>query len=144
MNEIESRRQIQERMQEDAKAYIRSTGDFRAPDELAQLFGTGASAINWPQQLQIWKLEQRIFSIEDGGWELFPIYAFDLNFLPRKAVGEVLRILGSHYQDWGLASWFAGINSFLDDQAPKDLLPVDPSWVIEAAQDGLAELEGRL
>jgi hypothetical protein len=144
MNESESRRQIQERMQLDAEAYIRSTGDFRTPDELAALFGIGAKGIDWRRQLQTWKLEQKLFSIEDGGQELFPIYAFDFNFLPHEAVGEVLRIFGSRYQGWGVASWFAGTNSFLDDQSPKDLLATDPSWVIEAAQDFAAEVEDSL
>ena len=30
-----------------------------------------------------------------------------------------------------------GLNSFLDDQRPQDLLSLDPDWVIDAARDAV-------
>jgi hypothetical protein len=39
----------------------------------------------------------------------------------------------------GMASWFIGLNSFLDDQRPADLLASEPEWVIEAAQDEVSD-----
>ena len=48
---------------------------------------------------------------------------------------EILSEVFSREESYGLASWFVGLNSYLDDQRPADLLASDPEWVIEAAQD---------
>jgi hypothetical protein len=40
---------------------------------------------------------------------------------------------------WSIAFWFAGLNSFLDDGRPQDLLASKPEMVIAAARD---EMEG--
>jgi hypothetical protein len=39
-----------------------------------------------------------------------------------------------------LAFWFAGLNSFLDDERPQDVLASDPESAIAAAKDEMAEL----
>jgi hypothetical protein len=39
-----------------------------------------------------------------------------------------------------LAFWFAGLNSFLDDERPQDVLATDPESAIAAAKDEMAEL----
>jgi hypothetical protein len=64
----------------------------------------------------------------------------DNNYRPHKAVEEILRIFGDSLSGWGIASWFIGLNSFLDDQAPKDLLASDPQWTIGAARDAFGEM----
>jgi hypothetical protein len=51
------------------------------------------------------------------------------------AVKEIISIFGGNFSMWGIASWFAGSNGFLDDQRPLDLLDEDPDWVVEAARD---------
>lgn len=43
----------------------------------------------------------------------------------------------------GIASWFKGLNSFLDDQIPESLLYTDPDWVIDAVYDTAAEMHPR-
>lgn len=100
---------------------------------------TFAKGAYWLEQLDHWKQNREIFSIKDQGLELFPIYEFDADgdHCPCAAVGQVLRIFGDRLSELGIASWFEGLNSFFDDQCPKDLLLVDPRWVIEAAY-GLA------
>jgi len=140
MNDRIDARQIMERMRQDAEDYIRSTKDFQVAEELAKMFGAGPG---WQEQLQRWKQNRQIFSIEDAGQELFPVYAFDRtrDFRPCEALARVIDILGGCCSAWGLAFWFAGLNSFLDDQCPKDLLASFPSRVIEAAQDEASEIE---
>ena len=64
----------------------------------------------------------------------------DNNYRPYKAVEEILRIFGDSLSGWGIASWFIGLNSFLDDQSPKDLLASDPQWTIGAARDAVGEM----
>lgn len=140
MNDRIDARKIMVRMQQEAEDHIRSTKDFRPAEELRKMFGAESG---WQEQLQRWKQDRQIFSIEDSGQELFPMYAFDQthDFRPCEALARVIDILGSCVSAWGLAFWFAGVNSFLDDQCPKDLLTRFPSWVIEAAQDEANEIE---
>ena len=52
---------------------------------------------------------------------------------PRKEMASVLKI-GDAKDGWGLAFWFAGLYSFLDDARPPDALATDPERVIVAAQ----------
>jgi hypothetical protein len=42
---------------------------------------------------------------------------------------------------WGLAFWFAGVNSFLGDERSQDLLEVSPERVVAAARDEMAEVQ---
>jgi len=42
---------------------------------------------------------------------------------------------------WGIAFWFAALNSFLDDRRPQDILATEPELVIAAAKDEMAELQ---
>jgi hypothetical protein len=37
-------------------------------------------------------------------------------------MAEILRIFGDAKDGWGLAFWFAALNSFLDDERPQDVL----------------------
>ena len=60
---------------------------------------------------------------------------------PRKQIAEILRIFGEAKNGWGLAFWFAAVNSFPDDQRPQDVLAVDPDRVIAAAKDEVAGLQ---
>lgn len=40
--------------------------------------------------------------------------------------------------DWGLAYWFASVNSFLGGKRPQDLLIDTPDRVVDAAKDEVA------
>lgn len=95
--------------------------------------------------LERWKEEGQIFAIEHEGTEYFPLFALDsaAGYVPYAAVSQVLSIFGSSLSSWGVASWFIGACSFLDDQRPKDLLASDPGWVVDAAQDAMDEMSHR-
>ncbi len=51
---------------------------------------------------------------------------------PRREMGEILDVFGDAKDGWGLAFWFAGLNSFLDDERPQDVMATDPERVIAA------------
>jgi hypothetical protein len=111
--------------------------------ELAVLAGRAAEQML--TGLQQWKAESRIFSVEHEGTEYFPFYALDpdADYQPYPVMAEVIRILRQTQGwsgSWALAGWLIGLNSFLDDQRPRDLLALDPAWVIESARDA-AETE---
>jgi hypothetical protein len=129
----------QARMMVDAKSAILNSGDLLPAGEIAKL--AGYSANNPSAQPNKWKRDGAIFAIHHKGADYFPIYALnpDENYRPYKAVADILRVYGDTKDSWGLAFWFAGLNSFLDDQRPQDLLAADPERVIAAAKD---EVEG--
>ena len=60
----------------------------------------------------------------------------------RDTATAILRASG--FSNGGIASWFRGLNSFLDDQTPESLLYTDPDWVIDAARDTAAEMHSRV
>lgn len=130
---------IQARMMMDAKSKILLGGDFVSAVEITKL--AGYSEKNPSAQPNKWKKDGTIFAIQYKGVDYFPLYALDPdeNYRPYKAVSEVLRVFGDTKSGWGTAFWFAGLNSFLDDRRPQDLLASDPDLVIAAAKD---EVEG--
>jgi len=130
---------LQARMMADAKAKILQSGDFLPAGEIAKL--AGYSEKNPSAQPNKWKKDGVIFAIQHKGVDYFPLYALDPdeNYRPYKAIAEILRVFGETKTGWGTAFWFAGLNSFLDDRRPQDLLASDPALVIAAAKD---EVEG--
>lgn len=129
----------QARMLVDAKSKILESGDFLPAGKIAKL--AGYSEKNPSAQPNKWKKDGAIFAIQHKGVDYFPLYALnpEENFRPYKALPEILRIFGETKTGWGTAFWFAGLNSFLDDRRPQDLLASNPDLVIAAAQD---EAEG--
>jgi hypothetical protein len=130
---------VQARMMADAKSRILQSGDFLPAAEIAKL--AGYSEKNPSAQPNKWKKDGAIFAIRHKGMDYFPLYALDPdeNYRPYKAIAEILRVFGETKTGWGTAFWFAGMNSFLDDRRPQDLLASDPALVIAAAKD---EVEG--
>ena len=129
----------QARMMVDAKSIILESREFLPAAQIAAL--AGYSAKNPSAQPNKWKKDGAIFAIQHKGNDYFPMYALDAeeNYRPYKALAEVLRIFGETKTGWGIAFWFAGLNSFLDDRRPQDLLRSEPELVIAAARD---EVEG--
>jgi hypothetical protein len=118
----------------EAKTMILNSGDFVSADEIAGQIG--CSLNNSDVQPNDWKQEGAIFAIHSEGTDYFPMYALDPDSCrPYKALGEVLRIFDQTKDSWGLAFWFSGLNSFLDDERPQDLLAFQPDRVIAAAKD---------
>ncbi len=130
----------QARMLIDAKTDILNSGDFLPAAEVAKL--AGFSAINPSVQPNKWKRSRDIFAIQHGRDDYFPLYALNPDdYRPRKQMAEILRIFGKAKDGWGLAFWFAALNSFLDDERPRDVLAVDPDRVIAAAKDEVAGVQ---
>ena len=129
----------QARMMVEAKTTILKSGDLVPAGEIAKL--AGYSANNPSAQPNRWKREGAIFAIPYKGIDYYPLYALDPNenYRPYKQLAEVLRIFADTKDSWGLAFWFAGLNSFLDDKRPQDVLATHASRIIAAARD---EVEG--
>lgn len=130
---------VQARMQVEAKTQILNSGDFVRAADIAKL--AGYSDNNPSAQPSKWKREGTIFAIEHNGVDYFPLFGLnpEKNYKPYPALIEVLKIFQGTKSGWSLAFWFAGLNSFLDDQRPQDLLASKPQEVIAAARD---EMEG--
>ena len=131
----------QARMLIDAKSTILKSGDFIPAGEVSLL--AGYSRTNPSVQPNKWKRTRAIFAIEHKGDDFFPLYALnpDDNYRPRKEVADILSIFGDSKDGWGLAFWFAGLNSFLDDERPQDLLAIAPEQVLAAARDELTGVQ---
>jgi hypothetical protein len=121
----------------EAKRLILNSGDFLPATEVAKLAGsTNLSVL--PNE---WKRNGEIFAIQHGRDDYLPLYGLNSgNHRPRKEMAEILKVFGDAKDGWGLAFWFAGLNSFLDDERPQDVLATDPERVIAAAKDEMAEL----
>jgi hypothetical protein len=127
----------QARMLIKAKTDILNSGDFLPATEVARLAGFSAS--NLSVQPNKWKRAREIFAIQHGREDYLPTYALAPDHRPRKEMAEILNIFGEAKDGWGLAFWFAALNSFLDDERPQDVLTTDPESVIAAAKDEMAE-----
>jgi hypothetical protein len=119
----------------DAKTTILRSGNFLTAREIAEI--VGYSAKNSSAQPNRWKRNQIIFAAQHKGVDYFPRYALDPveKYRPYKAVAGILKIFGRTKSGWSAAFWFEGLNSYLGDQRPKDLLATQPDLLIAAAQD---------
>jgi hypothetical protein len=127
-------------MQEEMRRVV--LGEMRTAGQLATLANRGTNEIR--RDLDQWAADGRILSVRHEGDDFFTLFALNPaeGYRPYPAVADVIRILSrilNRENSWGLASWFIGLNSFLDDQRPADLLASDPKWVVEAAQDAVNE-----
>jgi hypothetical protein len=123
------------RMMVEAKSTILRSGDFVPAGDIARM--AGYSSKNPSAQPNKWKRDGTIFAFQHKGVDYFPLYALNAveSYRPYKALADVLKIFAETKSGWGVAFWFAGLNSFLDDQRPQDLLATRPELVIAAAQD---------
>lgn len=133
--------QREARMFATAQAATLEAASWITAAQVGQLAGWDPSEAD--ARLGQWLREGRIFAIRVESQELFPSYGVDPSdsFMPLKHLADVIKILGPHKDSWGIAIWFAGINSFLGGRRPQDLIVRQPSAVIAAAQD---EVQGIL
>lgn len=125
---------IEAEMVAEAKKAVLESGDLMTAAQVAKV--AELSTTNPSQQPNKWKKEGAIFAVRHKTVDYFPSYALDpeANYRPLKAMAKVLEILAEK-DAWNQAFWFAGTNSFLGGQAPKDLLKTHPDRVIAAAKD---------
>lgn len=129
-----SPREIMAQMEEEARRAV--LAEMLPLADMANRAGRGIKEMH--ADLERWKVERRIISVEHGGVEFFPVFAFDpkSQYLPYPALKQIMEILRERRgSGWGLAYWLVGLNSFLGARRPQDLLGSNPEWVIEAAQD---------
>lgn len=126
---------IEARMTAQARKAVIESGDWLTASQVAEM--AGFSATNPSAQPNKWKRDKQIFTIRHQGTDYFPGYALDAStdYRPAKVLAKVLAVFGGQKDDWGLAYWFASVNSFLGGKRPQDLLITQPDLVIAAAED---------
>ncbi len=127
-------------MQEEMRRVV--LGEMRTAGQLATLAGRGTNDIR--RDLGQWAADGQILSVRHEGDDYFTLFALNPTegCRPYPVVADVIRILSrilNRQNSWGLAAWFIGLNSFLDDQRPSDVLASAPEWVVEAAQDAVGK-----
>jgi hypothetical protein len=131
---------VEARMTAQARKAVLEGAEWLTAAQIAEL--AGFSATNPSAQPNKWKKDGLIFAIRHQGTDYFPGYGLDpaANYRPVKALAQVLRVFSNAKDSWGLAYWFASVNSFLGGQRPQDVLAQQSDRVIAAAQDEMAEI----
>ncbi len=94
----------------------------------------GSRAKNTSEFVSKMRREGRIFAVEAGGQDLFPLFQFHEN-KPIPAIAPVLEALTPKLSNWAILSWFCIPNEWAcSGKMPKELLETDPDAVIEAAR----------
>ena len=90
-----------------------------ASEEVAQMASLDGS--DGTAAMSSWRMEKRVFSIDDDGVELFPAFQLRDN-APHPTIAPVLQALDPDYSRWAVALWWAVGNGWLGGPAPMDLL----------------------
>jgi hypothetical protein len=111
---------------------FRRTGGLVSGDELTFLLrGRTSQPIS---MLARWIVERRVVSFGWHGAYLLPMFQFDrADMTVHRQVAAILDELRGTFDNWALATWFALPNAWLADDAPVDVLPLDPQAVLHAA-----------
>jgi hypothetical protein len=123
-----------------AKNAVLQSGDWVKASDIADL--AKFSSANPSSQPSKWKREKRIFAIRHDSIDYFPMYALDAatGYRPIAALKDVINVLEQRKDGWGIAYWFASVNSRLGGKRPQDLLANAPERVLAAAQHEVAGL----
>ena len=129
---------VEARMTAEARKAVLESGDWVTAAQIAGMAGFSAS--NPSAQPNKWKKDGQIFAVRHRGVDYFPGYALDpsTDYRPARGLARVLGIFRGRKDDWGLAYWFASVNSFLGGRRPQDLLIDQPDRVVAAAEDEVA------
>jgi hypothetical protein len=129
---------IEARMTAEARKAVLESGDWLTAAQIAEMAGFSAS--NPSAQPNKWKKDGQIFAVRHRGVDYFPGYALDpsTDYRPAKGLARVLAAFRERKDDWGLAYWFASVNSFLGGKRPQDFLIDQPARVVAAAEDEVA------
>lgn len=126
------------RMVAEARADVFRSGEWLTAAQLASI--AGFSATNPSAQPNKWKKDGLLFAVRHEGADYFPRYALDANagYRPTKGLSKVIAAFRGRKDDWGMAYWFASVNSMLGGKRPQDLLLTQPERVLAAAEDEVA------
>jgi hypothetical protein len=124
-------------MTANAQTKVLESGDWITAPQIAKI--AGFSPRNLSAQPSKWKKRGQIFAIHHRGVDYFPGYALDAakGYRPIKELAKILAVFHGRKSDWGVAYWFASLNSFLGGKRPQDLLASHPDRVVAAAKDEL-------
>lgn len=129
---------IEARMTADARKAVLESGDWLTAAQIAEM--AGFSTTNPSAQPNKWKRDGQIFAVRHRGVDYFPGYALDpvTDYRPARGLAGVLNAFRGQKDEWGIAYWFASVNSFLGGKRPQDLLIGASERVIAAAEDEAA------
>jgi len=130
------------KMTANARNAVLGPGQWLNAAQVAEM--AGFSKTNPSAQPNKWKQDGAIFAVNQNGIDLFPGYALNpaTKYRPYKSLVDVIKVFNNKKDAWGLAYWFASVNSFLGGARPQDLLANDPDKVIAAAKDEVEDLAG--
>ena len=112
---------------------FRRTGGLLSGDELTFLLRARTS--QRISMLARWIVERRVVSFGWRGAYLLPMFQFDrADMTVRRHVSAILDEFDGTFDDWDLATWFALPNAWLRDDAPVEVLPLEPHAVLQAAR----------
>lgn len=100
--------------------------------EVAKL--AGHEAANASATTTRWKKAGKIFGLPFKDGELYPAFQF-VDGQPRFIIELLLGIFDGERTPWQIAFWIVSSNSWLDGEAPADLLAKDPDAVFAAAAE---------
>jgi len=87
-----------------------------------------------------WRKKGLIFGIENNNRQLYPVFQFDSTTgKPKPVIARILKALGTNMGQWQTAIWFTTPNPSLQRHRPIDLLDKDPTRVVNAAKQLLAD-----
>jgi hypothetical protein len=129
---------VEARMTAESRKAVLESGDWLTAAQIAEM--AGFSTTNPSAQPNKWKKDGQIFAVRHRSVDYFPGYALhpSTDYRPAKGLARVLAVFRGRKDDWGLAYWFASVNSFLGGKRPQDLLIDQPARVIAAAEDEVA------
>jgi hypothetical protein len=117
-------------------AFLAEYESVTAP-ELARL--TGSQSINPSARAHSWVKANRIFSVNDGTGERYPLFQLREG-QPLPQFAEILPLLKRKLTNWQIALWFTSPNAWVGGwRRPIDALIGSPDVVIEAARHEVGE-----
>lgn len=124
-------------MTAEARRAVLESGNWLTAAQIAEMPGVPGTEPNE------WLKDGQIFALRHRGVDYFPGYALDpsASHRPAKGLAKVLGVFRGQKDDWGLAYWFASVNSSLGGKRPQDLLIDQPDCVFAAAGDEIAGVQ---
>ncbi|NHB93443.1 MbcA/ParS/Xre antitoxin family protein [Photorhabdus cinerea] len=122
---------------EELKNRIITDSKWLTASELSKL--VGSKSVNPSAAANRLKKSKKIFALQIGGKDLFPLYALDEGGQPLPVIKKIIALFGDKKTPWAIAIWFGTPNSWLGNKKPKDLLLTQPNDVYIAAKE---EVEG--
>ena len=82
-----------------------------------------------------WKREGRVFAIQDGEKDRFPVFQF-ADGQPLPIIKKILKALPEDLTPWQTAFWFQSANGWLDGKSPQECLTNEKEVIAAAEQLG--------